>query len=590
MKIRKLLLALVATFCSVFNPAVTSTFAQQGNAVPQPSRSGARFYAASYGKWAVHTTSNTAAGAATINVDNGAPFLGSGFGGGVSDSGRFINAFQNSFPFGGGFIKISVDSGTANEVVTLTGSTSCVSQNNQNLGTGQLSTCSLTASSFANAHGQGAFVFSGTAGLQEAINDAAGSGGGVVVVDSSWSLLGGTTAMLAAASVAQNVLIEDDRAGAPIYWYPFGGATTLAAPATLVSTTAGFGVNGAGFTGGFYTGSSTYIACIAYVDILGQEGPCSASFTIVTSGVATTDQIGFTAPAASAGAVGYTIYIDLAGGSYTNSYKVPLVNQPTVVGAALVNSGVCTLTTIETVTPACALANTTYGQTGVGAVVSALTLNTSPIEPQLTVISTTSVYVPQPGGRTTYTYAPGGTLGAGGQTVASELAFPLTAAAATAVPAVLGTINLAPNVMNVVGKKLRICGEATTTASAATTVDIQFQWDAMGQNTAGKGVLIGDLTALATIATTGHAGFCQDFVTTVASASATGGSINHVNGFGGLGGVTTAATGAFADSVTPGAVGSLNLAVDARINVIYLHSTATDGAGWILQNVTAQLL
>jgi hypothetical protein len=143
--------------------------------------------------------------------------------------------------------------------------------------------------------------------------------------------------------------------------------------------------------------------------------------------------------------------------------------------------------------------------------------------------------------------------------------------------------------MNQLGKTLEICGEATSTATAATIEDIQFQWDSMGQNTAGKGVLIGDLGVTNTLASTGHLTFCADFQTTVVSATATGGSINHVGGFIGSAGVTTAAASGGGDVVTPGAIGSLNLALDARINIIYLHTTATDGAGWILQYASAQL-
>lgn len=569
---------------TLFLYALTSTpfvVAQTGAQLPQSSRSAGVFYAPSYGKWVAHASTNTAASPGAIFVDNGFPTSN-----GSSDA-RYINAFQSSFPRGGSFVPLLVDSGAAQETVTPTGTSSCGQPQNQ---TTAGSTCSVSGT-FAQAHGAGANITSGTFGLQEAINDAAQSGGGVVVVDAGW---GGTTAQLAAAQVAQNVVVEDLRAGAPQMWTPLGGATTLAAPATLVAGTAGFGVNGANFTGGAYTGNNTYIACIAYVDFMGQEGPCSASFTIATSGVATTDQIGFTAPAASPGAVGYTIYITLNGGAYNLSYKVPLIAQPALggQGTAVVSSGVCTLTTVETITPACALTNATFVQTGVGAVVSALTLNTSPINPESTVISTTSVYVPNAGGRTTYTFAPTGQLGTAGLMPSNFLAFPLSAAAATTVPAVVGTVNLAPGAMNTVGRKLRLCGELTTTASAATIVDIQFQWDSMGQNTAGKGVLIGDMTATPTaaIATAGHATFCQDFQTTVASASATGGSINHVFSTGAVSGVTLIGGGALGDSVTPGAIGSLNLAADARINIIYLHTTATDGAGWILQNVTAQLI
>jgi len=75
------------------------------------------------------------------------------------------------------------------------------------------------------------------------------------------------------------------------------------------------------------------------------------------------------------------------------------------------------------------------------------------------------------------------------QLPSSWLAYPLTAAAGTTIPAVAGTVNFPPQYMNVLGKKIEVCGEMTSTASAATIVDVQFQWDALGQNTAGKGGL-----------------------------------------------------------------------------------------------------
>lgn len=450
-------------------------------------------------------------------------------------------------------------------------------------GVGADQSCASITGTFNQLHGASqntSQVRSGTFGLQEAINDA-GRVGGSVTIGNDW---GGTNAMLAAAVPFPGVAIVDKRAGIPAYWAPLGGATTLAAPATLTAVTALPSTTPVGaFT------ATAYNMCISYVDIMGQEGPCSTSF--VNTGAGATSSFIFSAPAASTGAVGYTIYIGLTGaGSTTLQYKVPLVTQPSVSGAAPVSNGVCTLVTVETITPACAVTNATYGTTGSTATVTAITVNTSPIQPQSTATSTTSVYIPNPGGRTTYTYAPISGIGSLSATVPNELAFTIGAAAATTVPNVVGTINLAPNAMNVVGKRLRICGELTTTASTATIVDIQFQWDAMGQNTAGKGVQIGDLTGTATLATAGHASFCQDFQTTVASASATGGSINHVLSVGTLGGVSLAAETALADAQTPGATGSLNLAVDSRINIIYLHTTATDGAGWTLQNVSVSLI
>jgi hypothetical protein len=481
-------------------------------------------------------------------------------------------------------IPIYVGAGTARELVTPTAVSGCF------IGAPQDVSCKITAT-FANAHGSGEQVTSGSFGIQEAINDASFWGGGVVSVDPSENFYAGaaqtiTTAMAAAAPIS-GVTLEDDRVGPPTYWNAVAGATALATPTTLTAVTSLPSTTPVGtFT------ATAYNMCIAYVDIYGQEGNCSTSF--VNTGAGATSSFIFSPPAASAGAVGYTIYIGLTGaGNTTLQYKVPLVTQPTVIGAYPVGNGVCTLTSVEFVTPACAVANTTYNQAGATATVTAITLSTSPIQPEVTTASTTAIYIPSPGGRTTYTYAPSGNAGAGGSIPSSWLPFTITTAAATVTPNVVGTINFPPNYMNVLGKRVEVCGEMTSTATAATIVDVQFQWDGFGQNTAGKGVLIADGTSTPTaaLATAGHATFCQDFETTVISASATGGTINHVNTFGGVGGLTIVAGGPLTDAM-PGAnnvgVGSLNLALDSRLNIIYLHTTSTDGAGWILQNVTVK--
>ncbi len=72
--------------------------------------------------------------------------------------------------------------------------------------------CVVTAT-FANLHGIGDLVTSGSYGLQEAI--AAASGGGTVVVDNDWATFGGTNAILAAATLPSSgaVAILDNRAG-----------------------------------------------------------------------------------------------------------------------------------------------------------------------------------------------------------------------------------------------------------------------------------------------------------------------------------------------------------------------------------------
>jgi hypothetical protein len=480
-----------------------------------------------------------------------------------------LNAFVS--PGGGIYTPITVGLGSANqETVTPTAVSGC------NSGSSGTATCLITAT-FANTHGPGDLVVSGDAGLQEAMN--AIPNGGIVVVDST---AGVTNANITATVVNPRITIEDTRGNSEQYWVPIGGLTTIAAPAVLTAVTA---LPSATPVGAYGTG--TYYMCVAYVDIMGQEGPCSPTFS--QAGLATGSFI-FTAPAASAGAVGYTIYISLTSGTYQLAYKVPLVTQPTAVGVYPASNGVCTLTTVETITPACSVANTTYGSTASTATVTAITVNTSPIDPQVTTVSTTSVYTPNAGGRTTYTYAPSSHIGIPGL-VAESLPWTISAADTTTTPSVIGTINLPPGFMNYLGRTLEVCGYATTTASTATIIDIQFQWDAMGQNTAGKGVLIGDLTSTPTaaIATAGHYSFCEDFVTTVTSASATGGSINVVGGSGAAGGLSLIAGSAFANT-TAAAVASLNLADDARINVIYLHTTGTDGAAVTLQGLTAKVL
>jgi hypothetical protein len=115
----------------------------------------------------------------------------------------------------------------------------------------------------------------------------------------------------------------------------------------------------------------------------------------------------------------------------------------------------------------------------------------------------------------------------------------------------------------------------------------------MGQNTAGKGVQIGNLsvTPVAAFSTTKVISFCEQFQTTVAGATATAGSINsdrwlHRDQRRCFGGCRPG--GGFGRN--HGTVASLNLAVDARINVVSVHTTGTDGAALTLQNLSAKFI
>lgn len=560
------LLALLSAFPAQAQNQLPSTV----NAI---ARQGGTFYAGSFGTWSskiISGNTSTGAGVSIIVTAPSALQDGSLWPASTLLSPQMLNP-------------ILVNDNNAETVTPTSISISACPAGN--IGVGTANQCATITGTFNNTHGPSAVVQSGSYGVGEAVSAADSSGGGAVILDNAVPQV--TNALISATQVRPKVMIEDLRSFAPQFWTPVGGATAIAAPAVLTSST----VTNSTTPAGLYTNTNAYVLCIAYVDLLGQEGQCSPTFS-ETPTAATGNSFSFTAPAASAGAVGYTIYISLTNGTYQLAYKVPLVTQPSASGNYPVGNGVCVLTTIETTTPACALTNTSYGQTGVGATVTALTLNTSPIDPQVTIVSTTTVYVPNAGGRTTYTYAPGSHIGTPGLPALS-LPFTISAADATTVPSVLGTINVPPGFMNAVGRNIEVCGKASTSASTATIGSIQFQWDAVGQNTAGKGVQIGNLglTPATAFSTTAVYTFCEQFTTTVAAATATGGSIQATGGYIATSGVATAAAGQGAGSdPTIAATGSLNLAADARLNVIYVHTTGTDGTALTLQDLTFKVL
>jgi len=464
------------------------------------------------------------------------------------------------------------------ELIVPTSVSGCFNAKGQNQD-GILVTCTITAS-FSFVHGIGASVNSGTGGLAEAVQDASTYGGGLVVITPGYLLNTGCTncyaskaAAIAALLPFQNITIEDDTLAPPVIYTPAQTTSSfLAAPTTLTSSTVGFGINGANTTGGTYTGTSTYHYCIAYVDVMGNEGPCSADFSAATAGTGSTNQIGFSAPAASTGAVGYTAYISLASGSYNLTYQVPL------------NSGVCALTKIELSTPACAVTNTNYAQTGSAAIVSALTVNTAPLHLLATTASTTSAYIGTPSGRTTYAYAPTGQVSSQGLT-ATQRPYTVAPAAATTVPEVIATMPVPIGAMNTVGRTLCIAGQATeaSAGSTATVQNFEFLWDAAGSNTTGAPVIIGQEQLTATLVTSNADfwNFQGCFQVQTAGAGVTAGAVQDLDGrlisIYGAGSLGNAGTEVLSQ------VASLNLAGTGgntqRVHVVWLHTTATDGAG-----------
>lgn len=481
---------------------------------------------------------------------------------------------------------LRVGTGATSEVVTPT-AVSCATPSIQD-------SCTFSAS-FTYAHGYGEPIRSATVGLGEALNEAESglayytspyNGGGVAIIDQKWVQYGGTNAMIALIPIQADTAIEDLRGFTPIYWTPQAIATTIiGVPTTLTAVTAAPSSTPAGL----YT-TGTYHLCIAYVDITGQEGACSADFS--EAGVATGSFI-FSPPAASAGAVGYTVYISLTGGTYTLMYKVPLVTQPTVLGAYPVANGVCTLTLLENTTPACAVANSTFNQAGATATVTAITVATSPTAINSAVISTSAITHGNTTARTTYGYTPGSAVGLSG--VPSNV-FPAatSAAAGSTIPSAIGTINLPPGFLNFPGKKVRVCGYGTFSgASTATVLNMSLQWDAFGQNNAGLPVTVANTAATpsaAFAASVVNVSFCFTIAGSVQSVSATGGSIIPLNAQVTWGNTATGISPASGGLITTAAVGSLNLAGESRLHIVYNHTTGTDGTGMVLNGYTIEAL
>lgn len=134
---------------------------------------------------------NAATGAQTVTVQTSyAPLV----------DGTFLLPLATTAP-------VTIGVGTNAETVTPSAVGNATFQNTQ------LATFTAT---FANLHGVGDPVTTGTCGLQEAINFASTAGGGVVIVDNAWTKLGGTTAMIQAATLPAGgtVSIMDNRSGA----------------------------------------------------------------------------------------------------------------------------------------------------------------------------------------------------------------------------------------------------------------------------------------------------------------------------------------------------------------------------------------
>jgi hypothetical protein len=468
-----------------------------------------------------------------------------------------------------------------------------------NVGVGSGTTCVTITGTFANTHGQSAVVQDGTGGLQTALNVAQLAGGGQVSIGPAWAGATNPNTSVTGGPASLNLVITglvpmplagiiDYRASAPVFWNLQPTTTSfLAAPSALTSSTV-FSSSSVSCTpsGSCFAGGTIH-AGYECVDLMGNPGPISADYSFTDTSA---KAVQFTAPPAQTSCLGYIPVLGLESGAANNEYEVPLVTQPTAIGGPEVSNGVCTLSTIVTSRPVCAITNSTYGQTGSGAVVVAYPVVTSPQTFQLGGVSSTSYYAPNTIAHTTYGYAPGAHPGNAGL-ISQTGPATVSAALASTVPFVLGTVQIPWGFMNYQGREIQICGFVTDAATAVDTISaIQFWWDAQGSNvTTGIPVKLANDQITATLTAAVNTEFCQNFVTTVPSASATGGTIQAPYGWIAEGQIAAGTIHFMEPNITIAAVGSLNLAENAQIDVVFVETTSTVDTPK-LQNLTVTVL
>jgi len=287
-----------------------------------PSNQAGAALTSSYASWRVQSLTAVSAGSGSITLNT--CFVG------VGSNNRFA-PFSSIFNLN---TPLTIIDGANTETVTPTATQSPTPAAPSAVNPLQ---CGFTAT-FANSHSVGVTIASGDYGFMEAVNDSVALGSDYVIVDNysgvvTSTITGATTT--AAGGIIPNVIVEYRRAAGatnqPLY---FGlRPTTL----TLISAPSAPTVTG---TSGSLT-SGTYYGKVAYVDCLGGVSLASSDSTQV----ATTTGLIFTSPAATAGACGYLPYMTANGGSTGTE----------ILAAASVTSSICTLTTLETVLPACAI-------------------------------------------------------------------------------------------------------------------------------------------------------------------------------------------------------------------------------------------
>ena len=405
-------------------------------------------------------------------------------------------------------------------------------------------TCTFTAT-VSNVHGRGANIASATYGLSEAVNISFNPMGisGVVAISPGWAQAGGTNATIATVNPYASVMLQDNRSPNHHMWSMQPTTlTSLAVPTTLTSTTAAFSGTG--------TWNGTYYICVTYVDGLGGEGPCSATYNGASG---TNTSLTITAPAASTGAVGWRAY---AGASYNAAYLLPIT------------SASCGITGIETVIPACSM-----GSNGTWAAVNLTTTTLRPNGQTPTV----NLNLPMPQGHTTFAYAPTNSTPVPFQSNYGP--FPAFGSTTSAQTDVIGSWNMPLAFLNVIGRTLRISGKIAVTANTAAvpTVTIGLGW--VAGLTAGAPIAVCTNTGAAYGASAAFniAFSCTLTVNATGSAAATimtDGTLIYTAAAGG--------TGAVANDTGTAAIGSLGLTQQNTAYVEYTSGTNTSSAVQLL--------
>lgn len=408
----------------------------------------------------------------------------------------------------GGATPITVNPGGANsETVTPTAVSGC---NLFPVNTTYPS-CQVTAT-FANVHAQGEYVASGSAGLQEAVNDAIASGGGMVLIDALWTKAGGTQAIATAwtsPSGAVAVAVEDQRSANIGYLVPAPGLTLIATPTALTTAGGAAATLKTSTTGGAIATAQTPRFTFTEVDQFGGEtaaAPDAAATATLVDGAGSTNSYTVLCPTTlPAGAVGCRLYVSATAGATQTETLAVVGTQVTCAAAPLsplpntCGPGLMTLIAL----PATTAAGPPQGTSGAATALSS---------------AHTTVVIKQTG--IAPTMLPFNDTGAPGY-------WPVAITSATTLAAgfdVMGELQYPAGYFNTLGAKFQICGAGVTTPSAATvagTWAIRIGPRENSAATSGEQIAVpfGFIATKQWTAAASHFDFCTDFTVSTTGAS-----------------------------------------------------------------------